>query len=157
MEEKQSKFLLIGYGNPGRLDDGLGPALAEEVGKLGLAQLTVESDYQLTVEDAAQIAEYDLVVFADASVSGPEPYGFSKVDSDQEAHASFSTHSVSAEAVLALAESLFGRRPEAYMLSIRGYEYNEFGERLSDRARANLAAAVQFLREFLESGGSPVS
>ena len=33
------KALVIGYGNPGRLDDGLGPALAEAVEKLDLPGL----------------------------------------------------------------------------------------------------------------------
>ena len=47
------KVLLIGYGNPGRLDDGLGPALAAAVEKLAIPGVTVDADYQLNVEDAA--------------------------------------------------------------------------------------------------------
>ena len=72
--------LVIGYGNPGRLDDGLGPALAEALAALELPGVTVEANYQLTVEDAAAVAEHDVVVFADASVNGPEPYSFQPVE-----------------------------------------------------------------------------
>ena len=34
-------MLLLGYGNPGRLDDGLGPALAAQVERLALPGVTV--------------------------------------------------------------------------------------------------------------------
>ncbi|VGO14536.1 hypothetical protein PDESU_03099 [Pontiella desulfatans] len=60
--------LVIGYGNPGRLDDGLGPAFAERIQGLGLSGVTVESNYQLNIEDAELVSRYDTVVFADASV-----------------------------------------------------------------------------------------
>ena len=75
-----SKVLLIGYGNPGRLDDGLGPALATAIEKLGIEGVTVDAAYQLSVEDAAAAAEHDIVVFADADVSGPEPFRFHRIE-----------------------------------------------------------------------------
>ena len=71
-----AKVLVIGYGNPGRLDDGLGPALAAAIESAAPAGVTVDADYQLTVEDAAAVAEHDVVVFADAAVDGPEPFYF---------------------------------------------------------------------------------
>ena len=58
--------LLIGFGNPGRKDDGLGPMLARILERDGIAGLDVDSDYQLTVEDAEAVARYDEVVFADS-------------------------------------------------------------------------------------------
>ena len=60
------RILLIGYGNPGRADDGLGPALADRIEALDLPGLTVESDYQLSIEHAALAAGHDIVIFADA-------------------------------------------------------------------------------------------
>ncbi len=62
------RVLVYGYGNPGRLDDGLGPALVRELSRRGLrAEADLETAYQLQVEDAARVAEYDLVIFADAA------------------------------------------------------------------------------------------
>ena len=58
MNTEAADILLIGFGNPGRLDDGLGPALADAIEKLALPGVTVESNYQLTVEDAAEIAKH---------------------------------------------------------------------------------------------------
>ena len=149
------RVLVIGYGNPGRLDDGLGPALAEAVEKMAIPGVTVESDYQLTVEDASVVAEHDVTIFADASVNGPEPFFFCPLP--PKAAGSFTSHSVEPGAVLALATELFKARVKAYILGIRGYEFNEFGERLSERARANLAAAAAFLEPLLRSKGFGVS
>jgi len=51
-----SHILVYGYGNPGRGDDGLGPALVEALELLGATGLDCESDYQLAIEDAACLA-----------------------------------------------------------------------------------------------------
>jgi hydrogenase maturation protease len=150
MGERTGRILLIGYGNPGRLDDGLGPALAAEVERLGLPEVTVDSDYQLTVEDAGAVAQHDVVIFADAAVRGPEPFGFERIE--PRSAVSFSSHSVEPAAVLALARDLFGSRARGYCLGIRGYEFNEYQERLSERARANLASAVSFIASALRTG-----
>lgn len=143
--------LLIGFGNPGRLDDGLGPALAEAVEKLGLPGVTVEADYQLTVEDAAEVARHKKVIFADADVGGPEPFWVRRVYPGSDGM-SFSSHAVEPSAVLSLARDLFGGRPEAYILGIRGYEFNAFGESLSQKAQANLAAALAYVESSIRRG-----
>jgi hydrogenase maturation protease len=148
MTLEKKKVLIIGYGNPGRLDDGLGPEFADRVGKLGIEGVTVDSNYQLAVEDAAAIAEHDFVVFADADTSGPEPFHFERVI--PESHMSFSSHSISADALMAMAEDLLSSRAKAYMLGIRGYEFNEFGERISPKAMQNLGEALSFLKLALE-------
>ena len=150
MDGGAAKVLLIGYGNPGRLDDGLGPALAAAVEALAIPGVTVEADYQLNVEDAAAAADQDVVVFADADVAGPEPYWFRRIEPKQAW--SFSTHSIEPAAVLAMARQMFSAKTDGYILGIRGYDFNEFGERLSDRARANLAAALAFIEPALRSG-----
>jgi hydrogenase maturation protease len=149
-EGRQRTVLVIGYGNPGRLDDGLGPRLAAALEAAGLPGVTVDADYQLTVEDAAEVARHAVVIFADAAVRGAEPFYFQPLPAGGQP--GFSSHSVEPGEVLALARDLFGARVEAYALGIRGYEFNEFGERLSDRATQNLAAAVAFLTEVLRTG-----
>ncbi|MBN1442465.1 MAG: hydrogenase maturation protease [Planctomycetes bacterium] len=137
------RFLVIGYGNPGRLDDGLGPALAESLDLAGSPGLTIDADYQLTVEDAAAAAEHDVVVFADASLSGPEPFFVERVKGRSDL--GFTSHGVDPAAVIGLARDLFGAEPRGYIIGIRGYEFDAFGERLSEQARANLEAAREFL------------
>lgn len=142
------KILVIGYGNPGRLDDGLGPAFAEKVVSMDLPDVTVESNYQLNIEDAELISNYDVVVFADASVDAAEPFEFKSMES-KDPVVGFSSHSITAESLLGLAEQLFGAKPQAYAMAIRGCEFNEFGEKLSVCALKNLNAAEQYFREWI--------
>ncbi len=69
-----ARVLVLGYGNPGRQDDGLGPAAAAEIEKLDWPGVTVCDNYQLVIEDAIDIAEHDVVWFVDAARTGAEPY-----------------------------------------------------------------------------------
>ncbi|MBN1943237.1 MAG: hydrogenase maturation protease [Phycisphaerae bacterium] len=147
----KKKILLIGYGNPGRLDDGLGPAFAEAIEALGVPGVTVEANYQLTVEDADAVAKHDIVVFADADTAGAEPFWVKEIHPGPP-QVSFSSHSISPEGVLAMARDLFHAAPKAFLLGIRGYEFNEFGQTLSPRAKANLNEAIEFWRDACEKG-----
>jgi hydrogenase maturation protease len=144
------KILILAYGNPGRRDDGLGPALAAALEGLHLPGVTVDVDYQLTVEDAAAVAAHDVVVFVDADRRGPQPFSFRRIE--PQASLSFSSHSVSPQGVLGLAQDLFGAAPPGYLLGIRGYAFNEFGEGLSAQARTNLAAALELIKPLLREG-----
>jgi hydrogenase maturation protease len=147
--KRPDNVLVIGYGNPGRRDDGLGPAAAAALEKLALSGVTVDADYQLTVEYASEAARHGAVVFIDAACEGPEPFAFRPIEPG--ASISFSTHSVQPDGVLALAVELFQARPAAYVLGIRGYTFNEFGEGLSARAQANLAAALDFIEPVIRN------
>ena len=147
MRHGEGTILLIGYGNPGRQDDGLGPALAGAVERMAIAGVTVEAAYQLSVEDAAAVAEHDVVVLADAARCGPSVFSFGRIE--PEVRSSFSSHSVSPGALLGLAEELFGAKTNGYLLGIRGYAFDAFGEWLSPASARNLAAAVAFIEPVL--------
>lgn len=141
------RVLVIGYGNPGRMDDGLGPAFADAIGQMRLPGVEVDSDYQLNVEDAADLSAAGAVLFADASTACPAPFLFRAVAPSEEA--TFSTHSLAPENLVAMANALFKAKTKAYALEIRGYEFDVFGERLSEGALKNLAAALQFMEPVL--------
>ena len=143
-----TKILIIGYGNPGRLDYGLGPAFAKAVKQYNIKGVNTDSDYQLTVEDAVDIAEHDIVIFADADVSGPEPFYLKAIQPSKSV--TFSSHSITAENLLALAYELFQKDIKAYALGIRGYEFNEYDERLSAKAQSNLKNAIEFIKKSIE-------
>lgn len=144
------KILLIGYGNPARGDDGLGPAVAQTAEAWKLPHVTVDSAYQLTVEDAVSVAQHDAVVFVDASVTGAEPFRFDRVQPGPDG--GFSTHHVEPAAVMTLAASLFHASTEGYVLGIRGYQFEMFCEALSDGALLNFEAAIAFLEPLLRQG-----
>ena len=117
--------------------------------RLAASRLTVESCYQLAMEHAEQVANFDVVIFADADLRGPEPYRFERLQPSIEAE--FTTHHVEPATLLGLARDLFGATPDGYVLGIRGYEFNDFGERLSPKAQQNLAAAERLLESQLQN------
>lgn len=141
------KILLIGYGNPGRGDDGLGPALAAEIEAMALPGVTVEIDYQLTVDHAALIADHDLVIFADAAIGLDAPFRLTGLANP--APQALGSHQVTPEAALHLAGLLYGRTPPGWILAIAGNDFGEVHEGLSVSARANLGAAARHLRDWL--------
>ena len=149
MNGEAASVLLYGYGNPGRGDDGLGPALAAAVEALAMPGVEVDANYQLTVEDAAEMGRFSAVLFVDAATDGPSPFWFSRIDDSGTGHLGFTSHSVTPVQVIALARDLFGSRVPAYTLGIRGYSFGELDEGLSAPARTNLAEAVAFVRKAL--------
>ncbi len=143
------RVLVIGFGNPGRVDDGLGPALADRVADLDLPEVSTEAFYQLSVEDSLDVALADVVVFADATVDTSRSFDLVRLEADPSP--SFTSHAVHPAGVLALAESVHGARPDAWLLTIRGYEFDRFEEALSVGAQADLEAALRFLVPLLEA------
>ena len=140
---RSPRILVIGYGNPGRQDDGLGPAAAAEIERLGWPHVTTLDNYQLVIEDAISIAAHDVVWFVDATREGDAPCAIHRLSSAFDI--TFTSHLLKPEALLAIVGQQFGKFPEAHLLGIRGYEF-EFLEGLSDRASGNLALAVALMR-----------
>lgn len=140
---RSPRILVLGYGNPGRQDDGLGPAAAAEIEQIGWPGVTTSDNYQLVIEDAIQIAAQDVIWFVDARCEGDAPCEMRRLSAAFDI--TFTSHLLKPEALLAIAHQQFGKIPEAHLLSIRGYEF-EFAEGLSDRARHNLALAVALMR-----------
>ena len=143
------RVLVLCWGNPGRLDDGLGPCVADRLAALAMDGVTIESAYQLQIEHADLIARFDLVVFVDAAATGPSPFLARPLG--PMGQPAFSTHALEPGTVLALARDLYGANPRAILLGVRGYEFDGFGERLSPRAEQNMEAA----RTWLEAALTP--
>lgn len=143
---------LIGYGNPGRGDDGLGPALASRMADV--TGLAVTTEYQLTVDHALLIADAEMVIFADALLHADVPFTFTQV-TPSTSH-DVTSHSLSPQAVLALCNTLYGHAPEAYVLGIAGHEFGEVKEGLSPQAQSNLSFAESLLRGWLAENNRAV-
>ena len=128
-----NNLLVFGYGNPARGDDGIGPVFVERVRAMNIRGVDTDSNYQLTVEDAYNIAGYQYVFFVDALASGDAPFTMLRIDGFEES-GSISSHSVLPGEVVMLAKELFHAELDAYLLGIRGYCFEEFTEVLSARA-----------------------
>lgn len=143
----KKRVLIYGYGNPGRQDDALGNEMVNKIQQWidehGLSCMNTDSSYQLNIEDADKISEWDIVVFVDASKEGIHEYKYCKIKPEQD-KIEFSMHAVSPAYVLHLSEKLFNKKPQTYIMGIKGYEW-DFKEGLSDNAILNLEQAFQFL------------
>jgi len=136
-----SRTLLIGIGNSGRADDGLGWAFLDEVEKTLPKNYDLEYRYQLQVEDAELISHYNTVFFIDAHkkklVNG---YLIEKCLAVETHH--FTTHELPPETVLYLTNQMYKKYPKAFVLGITGVAF-ELKIGLSAEAKKNLSQAVK--------------
>ena len=139
---KDNKIYVYGFGNPGRQDDALGPAIIDKLESDGVEGIILDSNYQLNIEDAHNISVCSKVIFVDASIDADEPFSFNKIEPSAEI--TFTTHTMSPESVIALVKDLYDKDMEAYVLAVKGYEW-EFIEGLSSGAADNFNKTYTFL------------
>lgn len=149
--------LVLGYGNPGRGDDALGPAFLERIEALrdsrpDWPEIECLTDFQLQVEHALDLKGRSRVLFVDASASAPPPFTWSRIAPEEDR--SYTTHSLKPQALLHVFERLTGESPPAaFVLGIHGERF-ELGEPLSRAAAASLEAAVAFACDLLAQAPS---
>lgn len=137
---------MIGIGNSGRSDDGLGWAFVDRVRKEGAFDGQFEYRYQLQVEDAALISDVDRVIFVDAH-RGELPDGFQLTRCEPLREFAFTTHTLPPGAVLSLCRDLYDKTPDADLLMIQGDSWDlQIG--LSPEAERRLERAVQFFKGY---------
>jgi hydrogenase maturation protease len=154
--------LIIGYGNADRQDDGVAwhilrgvarrlgreiPETPEEglepVGELPHLMFVL----QLTPELAETVAAYKRVCFVDAH-TGNVPEDLRIVPLNGQFQASPFTHHLTPETCLALCETLYGQKPEAILVSVRGYEFG-FSHSLSAPTSALAQQATRSILKWL--------
>ena len=155
--------LLIGYGNPDREDDGVAwHILHALIIKMGLpAPASYEDEFpqnaqvdfafylQLTPEMAEEISGYEYVCFLDAHTGAiPEPVRLIDVESDFQR--SPFTHHLTPQSLISMCETLYQKKPEAALLSVRGYRFL-FTRELSAETAALVSEAVSLIEEWLEN------
>jgi hydrogenase maturation protease len=139
-----SGLLVIGYGSPLRGDDAAGYLTACELD--GLAGVTCIATHQLTPDLAAPIAEAAEVMFVDAvETSAVACISNTDITKDVMPHA-LGSHGGSPEALLNLAERLYGHRPHASVIGIPALSF-ALGEPLSESTRNGIEAAKRVIRE----------
>lgn len=142
--------LVLAVGNPSRGDDALGPRLAERLEEWlvqeGIGGVEVLSDMQLNIETALDLQDRSRVLVIDASASGDLPYACTPVRASHDA--SYSTHSVSPQAILQVYLDLgLPEPPRTELLAVRGASF-ELGEALSPAGRRHLELTWVFLQDW---------
>ncbi|MGI6368033.1 MAG: hydrogenase maturation protease [Anaerolineae bacterium] len=160
-------LLIVGYGNDSRRDDGVAAhILVRLLERLGLGEDEIGGDdeldpepglkvlflHQLAPELAELAAEYETVVFVDAHVpeAGWDPLSWQSVESAVEG--GMVGHHLRPGTVIALADQLYGQKPQAYLLSVQGHDF-DFGWTLSPETEALAERAVDKLLQLVAERG----
>ena len=145
MRKKDSESLIIfGIGNNGRQDDGLGWKFLDFLEEQN-ANIDLEYRYQLQIEDAELISNYDKVIFVDATKEETENGFYLKPCHPSEAY-SFSTHALNPETILYLSHNLYNHNPDASIFAIQGYDW-ELKIGLSNKGNINLKNAKKYFKD----------
>jgi hydrogenase maturation protease len=145
-------LLVLGWGNPSRGDDALGPmlvdALAAYAGR-ALPAGTVDclSDYPLQIEHALDLVGRERVLFVDAARGLDAACQMRRVEPQRERQ--ITSHALSPEALLQVFVDLQRRAPPVCdVLAIRGRRW-ELGEQPDAQAVADLEQALARARGWL--------
>lgn len=154
----QSRFLIIGYGNELRGDDAVGPKVASIVATWKLPLVKTVVAHQLTPELVNQIVAIDYVIFVDAC-SGESCARTVQIDpivlgARTPRTLAADTHYGNPLSLLNLAQQLYGRAPQAWLLQVPSESF-EFGEGLSSVAERGCDRAVRTIEQFLKTYQQP--
>jgi hydrogenase maturation protease len=141
MKNLDKRIIVLGIGNTGRQDDGLGWLFLDFL-KSQKNSYVLEYRYQLQIEDAELISNYDEVIFVDATKEETKDGFFLKPCQTFDKY-SFSTHALAPETILYLTNKLYDHNPRSYIFGIQGYEW-ELKIGLSKRANENLDNAKNY-------------
>ena len=136
-------FLVIGYGNTLRGDDGVGPRVAEAVGALALPGVRTLACPMLTPELADPISQARVAIFVDAAVDAPQEVQLRKLEPNETSQ--LMAHAADPRTMLALARDVFGHAPAAWWLTIPVVKL-DFSEDLSPEAQRGFAEAVEKIK-----------
>ncbi|MET0102066.1 MAG: hydrogenase maturation protease [Sedimenticola sp.] len=154
LTEKMShrSTVVIGYGNPSRGDDAVGPLMIErlerkrESGELPPLFDTV-TDFQLQIEHAMDLLDRQLILFVDASVSATPPFGFQQLTPQRDE--SYSSHAMTPSAVLEVFTQVNGfPPPPTFLLTIPGRSF-ELGSDMTPECEDHLSEALELAAELL--------
>jgi hydrogenase maturation protease len=137
-----ARVQVIGFGNPLRGDDALGwQAVGELAGRQTCPDIDLMTCHQLTPELADPLSQAELAIFIDARADlEPGRFSCEPMFPAKGQESSFS-HRLDIPALLACTESLYGRSPRAFLLSIGACAFG-FGETLSAPVRAALPSLL---------------
>ena len=150
MKDERTKTLLIGIGNSGRADDGLGWAFLDRLAHSLPPEWKCEYRYQLQVDDAELITRFDRVYFVDADQRWhPAGFMFDRIKAVP-TH-SLTSHQLDPATVLSLCEEIYEHSPKAYLLGISGVDF-KLALGLSKAAEKHLENALEFFEQKVLEG-----
>ena len=146
--ERHSTWI-IGYGNPHRKDDGIGPYVVEQLSRdLGDGTgITLRSLHQLDPVVAEDVAGAEVLILVDATVEPLERgLRWARVQPERDV-LPWGTHHLRPSVFAGLLEALYRRAPVTWLVSVQGSDFG-FGEGLSPAAQEKAEKASREIMEF---------
>ena len=137
--EIEVEWLVIGYGNTLRRDDGVGPRVAEAVETRQWPGVRTLVCQLLSPEYADPVARARRVIFVDAAVDRTDGVHLRPLAPGETSQ--LMAHAADPRTLLALARDVFGHAPEAWWLTIPALNLG-FGTDYSPAAEAGFHTAV---------------
>jgi hydrogenase maturation protease len=133
-----ARALVIGYGNTLRGDDGIGYIAAQELSRMiDSPDVQIIACQQLTPELAKDVSESERVILVDAA-TGTQPGKIMIRKISPTRPQPIFAHELRPETLLAYSREIYGRCPEAYLISITSNSFR-LGEELSHELSLKLA------------------
>jgi hydrogenase maturation protease len=152
MADSRWSVVVIGYGNDLRGDDAVGMRVAAAVAGWRVAGMRVFAVRQLVPELAEMLAAARLAIFVDAC---PVTAGSGRRAPRLEVHAlapdagaSALGHASDPRQLLALAQSLYGAHPQAWLVTVPAATF-KLGDALSPTAVRGISAALGQIRQLI--------
>lgn len=153
-------LLVLGWGNPSRGDDALGPWLVEALARHAAETLPpgrVECliDFQLQVEHALDLIGRERVLLVDAALGLDAPFVLRTPHARRDPVPC--SHALAPEAVLQVYRSLQGTEPPpCTLLALRARRFG-LGETPDAQARDDLAQALAWAQDWLHARDAPAA
>jgi len=140
LETLNKSFIVIGYGNDLRSDDGIGPRVAKEVEAWGVPNVKSLALHQLTPEIAETIKDVYGVIFVDACKLPVQEVQVLTIEAEETGKSM--THNVDPRSLLALSQTLYNSHPHAWSINVPAVNF-EMGETLSSVAEQGVLEALE--------------
>ena len=142
-------FLVIGYGNTLRSDDGAGQRVAEKIAQWELPGVRSLAVHQLTPELAENIAQADAVIFVDAVATNLENPVSVKIQQLEAAEENTSLgHICNPRSLLSCTQILYGQVIKAYWVLIPAVNF-DFGEQFSSLTQRGIDITLNQVRQLI--------
>ncbi len=148
------RVLIVGYGNPLRGDDGVGPEVARRLAaEFQDPDIEVLRELQLKPELAESMSRAELAIFIDARAD--DQPGEVRIEEvvPSEPERTF-THQFAPPMLLMTAQVLYSRIPRAFLVSVGGENF-ELSEGLSEAVQRAIPEVLATVRRLISSHTEP--
>lgn len=149
------RFLIVGYGNTLRSDDGLGPLVVADLDRSNLppgVEVNTLTLPQLDVSLIVALQDTDVAIFVDARQDRDEDLLHIEriTPTPSPAGLTHSTHSLGLSTLISITFNWYGQTPCCYLIKAKGYDFS-IRETLSEKGCTSAAHAEKAIYQIIQA------